>query len=101
MKAFTGLRVDVQKLATEADKVLGYPKPGVNVGGGVHAPAEATVTRRHAEPRVNRKTGEWTLPVDDDAATVCRGLSAAKVATVEEKELADPKDLWATAEGVK
>ena len=93
MKSFTGAKAEVEKLAAEADKVLGYPKPGVNVGGGVHAPPELTQTTKHAEPRENRKTREWTLAVDDDAATVCRGLKAAAVANVAEKELADAKDL--------
>jgi hypothetical protein len=99
MKAFTGTRAEIERLATEADKVLGYPKPGVNVGGGVHAPSEMTATTKHVEPKQNRKTGDWTLPVDGDAEVVCDGLKAASVVVVTKTVLDDPTDLWSKIGG--
>lgn len=52
-------------LANAVDDAMGYPKDGVDVGGGVHAPREEAVTLRYTELRENPTTkGEWAYPLD-------------------------------------
>ena len=50
------------KAQQAVDVSLGYPKPGVDVGGGVHAPPAQTVTTTYAAPFVNG--GQTWYPAD-------------------------------------
>lgn len=42
----------------------GSGKPGVNVGGGIHAPAEMSRTYRYAEVVKHPAADEWAVPID-------------------------------------
>lgn len=39
-----------QQCASAVDSALGYPKPGIDVGGGIHAPPEQSVTQTYCAP---------------------------------------------------
>ena len=64
MKAIIAAKDDLLLLASRLDLDLGYPKPGVNVGDGIHAPPEQSVTLRHVELRKHPAREEWAYPVD-------------------------------------
>jgi hypothetical protein len=55
--------------AANIDAEIGYPKPGVNVGGGIHV-APLFVTQRHGAIFKHPTLNEWAYP--DDAAVVSR-----------------------------
>jgi hypothetical protein len=44
------------------DAALGFPKPGTDVGGGTHAPAAQTVTKRWAELIFRTSDGSYAYP---------------------------------------
>jgi hypothetical protein len=52
----------------DLDTALGYPKAGVDIGGGIHAPPELSRTLRHVEPMKHPKRDEWAVPIDEVAA---------------------------------
>lgn len=66
----------------------GSGKPGVNVGGGIHAPAEMSRTYRYAEVIKHPARDEWAVPFD-----------AAE--DVEEAKPLDPKSQKALAKGAE
>jgi hypothetical protein len=59
---------EAQARCAELDTALGYPKAGVDIGGGIHAPAELSRTLRHVEPVKHPKRDEWAVPIDEAAA---------------------------------
>lgn len=63
--------------AEELDRVLGYPKPGKDVGGGSHAPGEQSTTVRHADILQDATTRQWGYPVDMVAEAVLTPVDAA------------------------
>jgi hypothetical protein len=52
--------------ASTVDGVLGFPAAGVDVGGGIHAPAEESVTQTYALVTANSDASEWAYPADDN-----------------------------------
>ncbi|MDB4994365.1 MAG: hypothetical protein JWM74_1797 [Myxococcaceae bacterium] len=86
MKAITGTKSELLALAAKVDAEMGMPIAGVDVGEGIHAPPEQSLTVRYADLREHPTTkGEFVYPLDEKN----RGVVAEK--QVEDGELADPK----------
>lgn len=62
--------------AAIVDPAIGCPIAGVNVGGGIHAPASQSATTTYAQPSSGSGTqaGSWLYPAD---ATTTPILTAA------------------------
>ncbi len=85
MRAVVGSKQELEQLALVVDQALGFPLAGVDVGDGIHAPPEESVTLRYAGLRENPITREWAYPLD----ATCRPVVAAK--QVADGKIADPK----------
>lgn len=82
MTDFTSTKLaDVEAYCAIVSKAEGYPKAGVRVGGGIHAPPELGVTHRHVEPIKHPDRAEWRAPVDAKAVAA----QTSKALTVAEK----------------
>lgn len=58
-------QAEADAYAAKVDAAYGYPKPGVNVGGGIHVPAEQSRTLRHDNVLEKPVTKDaWAYPVD-------------------------------------
>ena len=69
-------RASVDAYAAKVDAAEGYPKPGVNIGAGIHAPPEQSITLRFADPIEHpTQKGTFAYPVDE--------LDTSKLATKE------------------
>lgn len=53
-----------QSLAASVDVQLGYPRAGVDVGGGRHVPPAQSVTLRYADVVAKPDGTAWAYPVD-------------------------------------
>lgn len=61
------------------DSAMGYPRPGVDVGGGVHAPVEVGTTKTCTSVVRHSTKSEWAMLVDELAeAEVARSPSLSK-----------------------
>lgn len=59
------------------DLALGYPKKGTNVGGGIHAPEELTITRSFfGPPRKHPTRDEWAFPFADEVSALVQSTPA-------------------------
>jgi len=76
---------DAQALQAQVDASLGYPKAGVNVGGGVHAPPEQSVTLTYAVPQL-LDDGTWGYPIDAVSSTAIPLVDAQLEETLPETE---------------
>ena len=56
------------------DAAVGYPRPGINVGGGIHAPPAQTTTTTYAAPIP--LAGAFYYPADATTAPVLAPLAA-------------------------
>jgi hypothetical protein len=56
---------ETRAYATQVDAAMGYPRDGVDVGGGIHVPLEMGRTMSHADLRVHPVLRQWAYPVDD------------------------------------
>lgn len=78
---YIGFKEEIEKLATEVDKSLGYDKVVyVNVGGGVHRPHELQKTT-HCEPVYDVTTRAYVYDASKLDAKI-RDDAAAKFAVV-------------------
>lgn len=69
-------RGDADSISTAIDTRLGYPKPGVDIGGGVHAPPAQTVTIRYGDVERHPTLALWRYPYDTPVqGEVGRGLA--------------------------
>lgn len=50
----------LRRLAANVDMVLGYPREGAPIGGGIHCPGP---TRTYADPE-QAPDGQWEYPYD-------------------------------------
>jgi len=51
--------------ASEVDSTVGYPKPGINVGGGTHVPPAQSVTQTYFVPIQNAANAlQWAYIAD-------------------------------------
>lgn len=50
--------------SAKVDTAFGYPKPGVDIGGGIHAPAALSVTTRQADVLEKPTKDAYAYPVD-------------------------------------
>ena len=84
-------RAALVELQKRVDAALGYPKAGVNIGGGVHAPPN--VTLHHAEIEAHPNGTQWAYAVDSDSTSAVAQVKAQCVAkgaagTADEKAIA-------------
>lgn len=63
----------------DLDRALGYPRDGVNIGGGVHAPAEQSRTLTHAIPLKHPTRDEWAVPVGPRVAELATEAAESRV----------------------
>lgn len=100
MLAIVATRSECLALAAAVDKSLGYPRAGVNVGGGIHVPPELSVTRTHADPLEHpAKDGRYAYPIDvavtatkDDPKLTTRERSDLTAAITTARELDETWD---------
>jgi hypothetical protein len=62
------------------DDALGFPKPGTDVGPGIHASPEESVTLHYQELTKHPTDQKWALPVD---ALIQPKLSDPKIASIQ------------------
>lgn len=67
-----------QAFQAQVDAALGYPRPGVDVGDGVHAPPSQSLTATYMVP-VQLATAGFGFPVDD---VILPHLPAPQAATI-------------------
>lgn len=85
MIAQTGTRAQVLATAALVDKSLGYPKPGIDIGGGAHVPPAQSITTTYETPIQHPVTLTlWAYPVD---ATVNAAATAPSLSTAEQSQL--------------
>jgi hypothetical protein len=53
-----------QSIEAQVDAILVYPRTGVDIGGGLHAPAWQTTTQTYAAPVALATPGQYGYPVD-------------------------------------
>lgn len=53
---------DANDYAAAVDSKYGYPKPGKDIGGGVHAPPAQSVTTSHAAVTKHPTLALWSYP---------------------------------------
>lgn len=87
--AIVGTKAEVEKLQTEMDKQLGYPKKGTNVGGGIHVQIPDTPgvgwTLTHAQP-VEHPTNKGQWAIDTREIEAKKLSDAKKAAALEAKQ---------------
>ncbi len=82
------------RFSQAVDAALGYPKKGTNVGGGIHAPDELTVTRSfYGEPRKHPTRDAWAFPHADEVAELIMATPALAEGAVVEV----PDETWRPA----
>lgn len=64
MRAIIGGRLILQALQNRVDQALGYPKAGVNVGGGVHVAPELSQTTTHAPVVQHPNLAQYSYWID-------------------------------------
>ena len=62
--------------AGSVDSALGYPKAGLDIGPGIHAPPSQSATTHYADVMPNSTLPLWAYPYD---ATVQAEVSAVPV----------------------
>ncbi len=67
------LQSDADGYSSAIDAKLGYPKPGVDIGGGIHAPPAQSVTVRYGAVQKHPTLALWAYP--DDAAVVAAAIA--------------------------
>lgn len=72
---------DADTYSAAVDAKLGYPKPGVNIGGGIHVPPAQSVTTRYADVQKHPTLAQWSYP--DDAAVIGAAIALPVGATVQ------------------
>jgi len=69
--AISLVRHEADELQREDDALFGYPRHGVDVGGGIHAPRDASVTTHkqavYEHPNKNKYRYEVDAPLKDKA----------------------------------
>lgn len=60
------LQSDAQSFASAVDAKLGYPRAGVNVGGGIHGPS--VTTQRHSDVLQHPTLPQWAFLAYDATA---------------------------------
>lgn len=65
-----------QALSDAVDAALGYPRAGVDIGGGVHAPASQSVTARYSYIIQHPTQPLWGYMVDGVPAPTLAVLAA-------------------------
>ena len=70
------------------DSALGYPREGVNVGAGVHAPEALSVTSSfYGPPRKHPTLEQWAFPYADDVGKLIEVTpELGKGAVLEERD---------------
>lgn len=97
-KSATGTEAEMDELCAIIDKALGYPRPGVHGGGGIHVPMPATWDGQGPTPPgwTKRATTPWVAsatdaaaPLSDEMATeLQRGAAQARLTGAERAKLA-------------
>ena len=93
-------RDEAVELSRQVDVALGYPKPGQDIGKGVHAPAADSVTTSHSNVVDHPKEALFGYVVYDDdglaafqtARTACADKVATNQATAVETAIAQAPD---------
>jgi hypothetical protein len=65
-------------VAAIVDAQQGYPKPGVDVGGGIHVPPAQSITTTYAVPTSPDGGATWSYPAD---AVTTAALATPQAAT--------------------
>lgn len=68
---------DAKAVAAQIDTQMGYPRPGVDVGGGVHVPPTASVTRRYADVMASGDKSQYAVLCDEKLAPVLAAVKGA------------------------
>lgn len=72
---------DADTYSAAIDAKLGYPKPGVDIGGGIHVPPAQSVTVRYGLVQKHPTLAQWAYP--DDAAVIGAAIALPVGATVQ------------------
>lgn len=88
MQGIVTTEAETKSLRDIIAKALGYPKRGVPIGSGNHAPDEESVTLYYTDvlqhpSDVNR----WALPVDSVVQNIVNDRNAVALLTAEEQTL--------------
>jgi hypothetical protein len=83
-----------QVVQAQVDAALGYPKAGVDVGGGVHVPPSQSITTTYMQP-VPLATVGYGYPVDAVIAPVLTALQVASVGPITPQVVALPHGMVA------
>lgn len=78
----------------EIEISLGYPRPGVNIGQGHHAPAHLALTTSAAVP-VEGKSGTYAIPLTPETKSV---LSAKRTLQIRQGSIVDYRKIAPTFE---
>lgn len=57
-------RADADAYSAAVDARLGYPKPGIDVGGGKHVPPPQSATARYGDVQKHPTLAQWAYPSD-------------------------------------
>lgn len=93
-------RAAAVRFAAAVDKAEGYPKDGVNVGGGRHVAAAKSRTVRHDRVRVHAARKLWAYPVSaavgehEGARVTVEGKLVTITAAGVNVEVMGEKDGW-------
>ena len=61
---FPSLAAAQAHLPPAVDAFMGYPRPGLDIGGGTHCPAAQSVTQTYFSPIQNPSTLQWAYVYD-------------------------------------
>lgn len=83
-------RAHVDSISAAVDAAFGFPRAGVNVGPGPHAPAATAVTTRYAVARKHPTQNFWAYP--RDAAVETLGIALPPGAAFQTLDTTWPPD---------
>lgn len=80
-------KTEATKASADMAAALGYPKPGRDIGGGIHAPPEQSATLRPYDI-IEAIDGTFVVPTDSEIEKALAVADVAKVRDVEIKPAA-------------
>ena len=57
-------------LQPAVDAAMGYPRAGLDIGGGIHVPAAQSVTQTYFSPIKHPTLSEWAYVYDSEVAGI-------------------------------
>jgi hypothetical protein len=78
-----------QAVQAQVDAALGYPKAGVDIGSGAHAPPSQSITTTYMQP-VPLATIGYGYPVDATVTAVLMAPQAAAIGPIAPQAVAQP-----------